>query len=148
MDYEKISMKKIENGLFEEKDVYIHGDNVYISYTTKTEDKSFLLFPTTGEEVNYPESKLLSTDLNVRLISPIQGNLTKGETYEFKIRSDDDNEKFRVQYWSTFIELEKNNGYFSKNITIDKETRSLKWTIQYYQNEMQYYSNMYEYYLN
>ena len=41
MGYDKISMKKIDNDIFEEKDVYIHGDNVYISYTNKTDDKSF-----------------------------------------------------------------------------------------------------------
>lgn len=148
MEGEKISMKKIGKDTFEEKDVYIHGDNVYIRYTNKTNDLSFLLFPTTGEVVSYPESSLLRTNLNVRLISPIQGNLSKGETYEFKIRCDDKNEKFRVQYWSNFIELEKNNGYFTKILTIDSETASSKLTIQYYDEENGYYSNMYEYDLN
>ena len=118
-NYENIEMNK--DGIsFIENDVIIHGNEVKISY----KDIDNLYYPlvqyiTKGETINFPKS--FSTPFKKRLESPFESNLRIGETYNFKIICDiNENAAYNIYLHdgSNFIDMNKEGNIYTKEITI------------------------------
>ena len=118
-NFEFIEMNK-EGNYFIENNVLIHGNKVKISHKIDNTDNYMPLveYITKGETINFPSSYL--APFKKRLENPLESNLRIGESYNFKIICDiDDEATYDIYlYDGSLISLNKEGNIYSKTINI------------------------------